>query len=91
MTFWKRLLGVRSDRSSGSVAKERLRLVLAYDRTSITPETLELIKDEIIAVISRHVGVDVSRVKVGVSQGQHEARLVADIPLAVPGVRRTGS
>ena len=91
MTFWKRLLGVGSAQNSGSVAKERLRLVLAYDRTSISPETLELIKDEIIAVISRHVGVDVSGVKVGVSQGQDEARLVADIPLAIPGTRRTGS
>jgi len=49
---------------------------------------LEQIKDEIIAVISRHVSVDVSGVQVGVSQDQSESRLVADIPLAVRSTRR---
>jgi len=86
MKFLKRLSRGRG--GSGAVAKERLRLVLAYDRTSVSPEVLEQIKDEIIAVISRHVSVDVSGVQVGVSQDQSESRLVADIPLAVRSTRR---
>ena len=86
MRLFQRLSGRRT--GSGAVAKERLRLVLAYDRTSVSPEVLEQIKDEIIAVISRHVNVDVSKVKVGVSQDQSESRLVADIPLAVRSTRR---
>lgn len=86
MKFLKRLIAGRD--GSGSVAKERLRLVLAYDRTSVSPEVLEQIKDEIIAVISRHVSVDVSGVQVGVSQDHSESRLVVDIPLAVRGTRR---
>jgi cell division topological specificity factor len=86
MRLFERLSGIRN--GSGAVAKERLRLVLAYDRTSVSPEVLEQIKDEIIAVISRHVNVDVSGVKVGVSQDQSESRLVADIPLSVRSTRR---
>ena len=86
MKLWKRLMGGRD--GSGSLAKERLRLVLAYDRTSVSPEVLEQIKDEIIAVISRHVSVDVSGVRVAFSQERSESRLVADIPLSVRGTRR---
>jgi cell division topological specificity factor len=88
MKLLKRLRGSDDRSGSGSVAKERLRLVLAYDRTSVSPEVLEQIRDEIIAVISRHVSVDVTGVRVGVSQEQNESRLVADIPLSVRSTRR---
>jgi cell division topological specificity factor len=69
------------------VAKERLRLVLAYDRASMSPDALDLIKDEIIAVISRHVRVDAEGVQVSVSRDETESRLVADIPLLRTGDR----
>jgi cell division topological specificity factor len=75
-------LGIGRDKpSSGKVAKERLRLVLAHDRTSISPALLETLKDEIIAVISRHVAIDADDVQVTFSQNARESRLVADIPL----------
>jgi cell division topological specificity factor len=81
-----RRLGIgRDDSASGQVAKERLRLVLAHDRTTISPALLEMLKDEIIAVISRHVSIDPDSVEVTFSQNKRESRLVADIPL----LRRT--
>ncbi len=67
--------------ASGTVAKERLRLVLAHDRTSISPALLETLKDEIIAVISKHVPIDAGAVEVSFSQNARETRLVADIPV----------
>lgn len=76
-----RLLG-RREASSGVVAKERLRLVLAHDRANISPALLETLKDEIIAVISRHVAIDAAGVRVTFTQTPRESRLVADIPLA---------
>ncbi|HDQ70694.1 MAG TPA: cell division topological specificity factor MinE [Chloroflexi bacterium] len=81
---FQRLWGNREDEStsSGEVAKERLRLVLAHDRTSISPALLDTLKDEIIAVISRHVSIDAGEVEVTISQNARESRLVADIPLA---------
>jgi cell division topological specificity factor len=83
MKVFQRLLGCRRDKpaASGDVAKERLRLVLAHDRTSISPALLDTLKDEIISVISRHISIDAADVEVIVSQNAREFRLVADIPL----------
>jgi cell division topological specificity factor len=81
MRILDRLLG-RREAASGEVAKERLRLVLAHDRANISPALLETLKDEIIAVISRHVAIDADSVQVTFSQTARESRLVADIPLA---------
>ncbi|HDD24258.1 MAG TPA: cell division topological specificity factor MinE [Chloroflexi bacterium] len=85
-----RLFGGRGqdEPASGTVAKERLRLVLAHDRTSISPTLLEMLKDEIIAVISQHVQIDASAVEVSFSQNARETRLVADIPLLSRPKRR---
>ena len=43
---------------------------------------LELIKDEIITVISQHLDIDRNNVQVNFSEGERESRLVADIPLS---------
>ncbi len=68
--------------NSGSVAKERLQLALAYDRVKISPELLDTIKNEIIAVISKHFEVDQNAIEV--SLGERNDILIANIP-----VRRT--
>ena len=87
MKIFGRLVG-RGETASGRVAKERLRLVLAHDRTSISPALLETLKDEIIAVISRHVAIAADEVQVTFSQNARESRLVADIPLLTRSKRR---
>ena len=68
--------------SSREAAKQRLQLVLVHDRNQIEPGMLELIKDEIIAVISKHLDVDRNNVQVNITEGERESRLVADIPLS---------
>jgi len=80
MGFLDRLMGRQSAPSdaSGRVAKERLKVVLEYDRARLTPAQLELIRDEIIAVISRYVDVANAEVEVKLEQG---GRLVAEIPI----------
>ena len=88
MKLFERLLGRRSKPSSSEVAKQRLRLVLAHDRASISPALLDTLKDEIITVISRHVAIDVEHVQVTFSQHARETRLVADIPLLSRRERR---
>ncbi len=88
MGFFKHLMDRRREPSSGEVAKKRLRLVLAHDRTSVSPALLNTLKDEIITVISRHVAIDVEDVQVTFSQSAHESRLVADIPLLTGRRRR---
>lgn len=68
--------------SSREAAKQRLQLVLVHDRNQIEPGMLELIKDEIIAVISKHLDVDRNSVQVNFTESERESRLVANIPLS---------
>ncbi len=79
-SFLDRLLG-RQPTSSRETAKQRLQFVLVHDRANISPGLLEILKDEIIAVISRHIEIDRNGVQVTFTQGKRESRLVADIPL----------
>ena len=79
MDFLKRLFG-RSHESAG-VAKERLQLILAQDRTNISSETLNVLKDEIIAVISRHVEIDRANVQVSMTHTNQGDQLIANIPV----------
>ena len=81
MKFFERLRGRHYEPSSGEVAKKRLLLVLAHDRTSISPALLNRLKDEIITAISHHITIDADDVQVTFSQSARESRLVADIPL----------
>ncbi len=82
--FIDRLLGRKTSASS---AKERLQLVLIHDRTNLAPGVLEALRDEIIAVISRHVDVDPSGVRLQMEDVGRQQRLIADIPLR-PSRRR---
>jgi cell division topological specificity factor len=87
--FIDRLLG-RSESKSAQTAKERLQFVLIHDRTDISPAVMEQLKDEIIAVISKHVDINRAGVEINLSQSARENRLVANIPLmtAPSGGRR---
>lgn len=86
-TFIDRILG--RDKSSAKQAKERLKLVLIHDRTDLNPGTLDSLKDELIDVISRHVDIDPSAVRIEMTQDGRQQRLIADIPLNPAGRRRS--
>jgi cell division topological specificity factor len=79
MDLFNRFLGHPT--KSADTAKQRLQLVLAHDRSDISPATLDLLKDEIIAVISKHVEIDQDHVEVTVSRVANLHRLVANIPV----------
>ena len=81
MNVLSRLLGQKPP-SSRETAKQRLQFVLVHDRNDISPGMLELLKDEIIAVISKHIEIDKGGVHVTFSETPRESLLVADIPLA---------
>ena len=67
--------------NSADTAKQRLRFVLIHDRAEIPPGVLDLIKDDIIAVISRRLPIDRSSVSVNIDVAGDENRLLVDIPL----------
>ena len=72
---------------SAATAKERLRLVLIHDRSSLPPGVMEELRDELIEVISRHVEVDRSAVRIEIVQEGRSQRLQADIPLKAANLR----
>jgi cell division topological specificity factor len=78
-SFLDRLLN--REPKSAETAKERLKLVLIHDRTDLTPTEMAALKDELIAVISRHIEIDPTAVKIEMSNEGREQRLIADIPL----------
>ena len=80
----------RREPSSREVAKQRLQLVLVHDRANVSPGLLETLKDEIIAVISKHLEIDRGGVQITFTQNRAESKLVADIPL-LDGRRKKAS
>jgi cell division topological specificity factor len=86
-SFFDRLTGRKRSAQS---AKERLQLVLIHDRTDMTQVQMEALRDDILAVISRHVDVDPEGVRIDLERDGREQRLVADIPLRSVSRRRSG-
>jgi cell division topological specificity factor len=80
MSFWDNLFTAKKNSAAGS-AKQRLKFVLVHDRTEIPPGMLELIKDDIIAVISRRISIDRENVAVHINHEATEGKLLVDIPL----------
>jgi cell division topological specificity factor len=79
LQFLQRILG--KEPSSKKVAKERLRLVLLHDRTSLSPEVLESLKIDIIHTISKYLEIDESNLDVSLNTEDDEVALVANIPI----------
>ncbi|NLM34234.1 MAG: cell division topological specificity factor MinE [Clostridiales bacterium] len=73
------------NRSSKDVAKDRLRLILINDRSSLSPQVLESIRREILEVISKYVEIDSSEVEIALTKTDAEEgnlpALVANIPI----------
>ena len=44
-------------KTSSDIAKDRLKLLLVSDRANCSPETMELIKNDIIKVIAKYMEI----------------------------------
>ena len=75
---------------SAASAKERLQLVLIHDRTDLTADELDALKDDLLDVISKHVEIETDAVRIGLEREGRSQRLVADIPLRSTVRRRGG-
>jgi len=69
------------DHSSAAVAKERLRLVLVHDRTNVSPQFLETLKEELISVITRYMEIEEEGMDVTLQTTENQVALVANIPV----------
>jgi len=66
---------------SGTVAKERLQLLLVHERSNLTPEQVRAIKDEILEVIARYVEFDPQAVSITLDSQERDSILHAEIPI----------
>jgi cell division topological specificity factor len=84
----------RPRKASAPVARERLQVLLAHERTACgRPDLLAVIHEEILAAISRHVNLDAEHIKVATRRGKTLSTLKVDIeiPTAIDAARRAHS
>jgi cell division topological specificity factor len=75
-----RLLTRRS--ATAPVARERLQILLAHERSVRSqPDLLGRLREEILAVVSRHVTLDPDKVIVRMDRGKSVSTLEVDIEL----------
>lgn len=66
---------------SRDIASERLRVVLVHDRASVSPQFLEMIKGDMMAVISKYAEIDENETEVNFTTGDGSVALIANIPI----------
>jgi cell division topological specificity factor len=69
-------------RSSAAVARERLQILLAHERPLLArPDLLVALREDIMAVITKHVRIDTGRVRVKMDHGDSVSVLEIDIEI----------
>lgn len=72
---------------SGTLAKDRLKLVLISDRANCSPDVMENIKNDIIKVISKYMEIDCDGLDIQITQTESDGTngnvpaLCANIPI----------
>jgi cell division topological specificity factor len=81
-------------KNSKDVAKERLKLVLIHDRANVSPQFLEMLKSEIIKVITNYMDIDESALDIQLTRTKSDdgesivPALYANIPIR--NIRNSG-
>jgi len=81
------LLDFFKKKSSGTMAKDRLKLLLISDRANCSPEIMEAIKNDIIKVISKYMEIDCEGLDIQITQTESDGAngsvpaLCANIPI----------
>ena len=81
------LLDLFKKKNSGDVAVDRLKLLLVSDRANCSPEIMEMIKNDIIQVISKYMDIDTEALNIEITQTESEGNngtvpaIYANIPI----------
>ncbi|SIQ90522.1 cell division topological specificity factor MinE [Rhizobium sp. RU35A] len=66
---------------SAPLARERLQVLLAHERASAGSDLVAVLREEILAVIARHVQVDSEKVRIKVDRDEHVSILEIDVEI----------
>ncbi len=76
------LLSFLSRRGTAPVARERLQILLAHERTAFgNSDLVAVLREEILAVIAKHVAIDQDKVKITMERGNSVSTLEIDVEL----------
>jgi cell division topological specificity factor len=76
------MFGLFRRRSSAPVARERLQILLAYERgVRGQSDLLAILREEILAVIERHVPIERDNVQIKMDRGDTVSLLEIDIEI----------
>lgn len=76
------ILRLFSRPASAPAARERLQVLLAHERASVGGSDLvTVLRDEILAVIARHMQIDADRVSVRMERGAQVSTLAVDVEI----------
>ncbi|SHI15216.1 cell division topological specificity factor [Butyrivibrio fibrisolvens DSM 3071] len=67
-------------KSSGDVAKDRLKMVLVSDRANCSPEIMERIKSDILEVLSKYAEVDKDQLDIHITQMETDESGTNSVP-----------
>lgn len=70
-----------NDRNSRQEVKNRLKLVLAHDRSDLTPQMIESMRREILEVVSKYVDLDSDAMDFALENNSRVTALVANLPI----------
>ena len=81
------LLDLFKKKGSSDVAKDRLKLLLVSDRANCSPEVMEMIKNDIIKVISKYMEIDTDGLDIQITSTESDSNngsvpaIFANIPI----------
>lgn len=76
-----KLLAWRGSGKSGDQAKQRLKLILAHDRADLSPELLDMMRQEILEVVGRYLDIDTEETELLLESDQRTTALIANFPI----------
>lgn len=80
MDFLKKIFGGGNE-GSAQKASDRLRIVLIHDRTDISPQLLNSLRDEIVQVLTKYMDIDREKIEIDLDRDEKAVALVANIPV----------
>lgn len=71
---------------SAPAARERLQVLLSHERSYAGTDLVAVLREEILAVIAKHVDVDRDRVQVKMDRDEHMSILEIDVEIPLSAV-----